>query len=100
MTSLSVDNMRNCALTIPTSVFDLRLYDFGVQRVSISGTESITHLKVPNKTITTTPCPELQWQGDTLSDEALPFPINDVTTHSVTTITATTSIQASGFRHC
>ena len=58
--------------------------DSPTKRVSLGGTESLTHL-FANMTVTATPCPKLQslgWRDNVLSERRLLFPVGDLTTLS------------------
>ena len=76
--------MKSSSFTIPTSVVDL--YICNTQKpVTLSGTEKLTKLHLPNENFNTTPCQKLQelnWDGDTLAEKALPLPIADIPTLS------------------
>ena len=83
MTRAFLRDLRNCELTLPTSVVSLHM-DSATKRVSLAGTESLTQL-FANMTDTATPCPKLQslgWRGNVLSERRILFPVGDLTTLS------------------
>ena len=82
ITNLEVKGLVNCQLTLPTSVVTLNMDD-DTSHVTVSGTENLTYLEVPNGSIKTALCPrlrELVWYGETLSQKRLPCQVGGVTT--------------------
>ena len=79
---LSVQKPQCESLTLPTSVVHLYIND-ATRVVTVSGTENLTFLSVRDGSVTTAPCPKLralEWHGERLSDETLPFPGAESTT--------------------
>lgn len=90
VTSLKVENLQGCTLTLPTSIVQLHI-DNTTKGVTLSGTDNVRGLTLSGENITSTPCPMLEtmvWEGKVLSEETLPFPIHCVTTLSEMSIRA------------
>ena len=81
---ITVGDLKSSSFTTPTSVVDLSIFS-ARKPLTLSGTENLIRLHLPNENFDTTPCPnmqELNWGGDTVAEKELPFPIADMTSLS------------------
>ena len=92
--------MLECALTIPTSVVNLKLDRTSTWNVCVSGVESVTHLDVGDGGIKVAGCPklrELVWHGGCLSLVTVPCSLRNITALTALTLSIGTIDRAFEF---